>query len=156
MHVLNLQRKKKWLSFVPVLLLLCRLFQGPLLSVGFFPLLNALGFNTCEGLTQATPALRRNPVSLRLRITKQDNHSIHLFIGYCSATLPSEKGPFQWGTFFFLLLDLSSPFDGFSWKWVGRILRVQKNPPILCLLWFFFSTYQRYEEESILQSWRWT
>lgn len=110
MHVLNLQRKRKWLGVCPQ----CLVFTWPSAtgpsadpslprtSIILWVFSFSQYFNVSEGLTQATPALRRNPVSLHLQITTLDNHSIHLFMGHCSATLPSEKGPFQWGTFFFL------------------------------------------------------
>ncbi len=139
MHVLNLQRKRKWLSFVhyvwsshdpqrPVILSAMPSLPRTSIICRVFPLLNGLDFNTCEGLTQATPALRRNPVSLRLRITKQDNHSIHLFMGYCSATLPSENGPFQWGTFFSLARSFPLLLMGFL-EVGGEDFEGAKEPP---------------------------
>ncbi len=139
MHVLNLQRKRKWLSFVhyvwsshdpqrPVILSAMPSLPRTSIICRVFPLLNGLDFNTCEGLTQATPALRRNPVSLRLRITKQDNHSIHLFMGYCSATLPSENGPFQWGTFFSLARSFPLLLMGFLGSGWGGFWGCKRTP----------------------------
>ncbi|KAI7814314.1 hypothetical protein IRJ41_012388 [Triplophysa rosa] len=56
----------------PVLPVMFLLFQGPLLSPGFSPSLTALGFSACEGPTQATPTLRRNPGHIKYMKMSQD------------------------------------------------------------------------------------
>lgn len=118
-----------------------------------------------EGPAQATPTPQRNPSSPRLRITKQDNHSIHLFMAHCGAHPGLRKGTLSVGELFLPLShSLSSLFFlcTFSWGAGGENFdAVKGHPPKLCVHYCkppapFSSTYQGYEEESELQSWRWT
>lgn len=161
-------------------LVICCLFHGPSLSQGSFPFLNALGpsahpptphptprslSRVSEGPAQATPTPQRNPSSPRLRITKQDNHSIHLFMAHCGAHPGLRKGTLSVGELSLLLSHSLFPlffFNTFSWGWEGENFDgVKGHPPKICVHYYkppapFSSTYQGYEEESELQSWRWT
>lgn len=127
---------------------------------GFSPTLNALGFGACEGPTQATPTPRRNPVSL---FCGSLNRTITLSIfSWAIVVAPwlqkrvlfsGEHFFFSCPIFPFLLMGfLGSGWGGFWW------CKGAPHPKGLLLrgLRLFLGTYQVYEEEPGLQSWRWT